>query len=137
MMNENSKSLKSIGDTYLKMRKGSLKEGPNWVGDNVLGGAGMNNIGPNRPMGNLGTDVKNGINGSGVVQNGGGNPPEIDAVLNDIYTYYGQAIQPNGPAPAHLDFDGDGIVGGGDLGYILAAGYSPNLNPNWSSGITG
>ncbi len=141
MMNENSRALKNIGDAYVNMRKRSLKEGPDWVEDNVIGGYGGNVIGPNRPVGNLGTDVKNGIKGAGPAAagitgggggtGGGGNPPEIDAVLDAIYTYYGQAVQPYGPAPAYLDFDGDGIVGGGDLGYILAAGYSPNLNPNW------
>ena len=133
MMNEHSHSLKSIGETYLKMRTSSLKEGPDWVDDNILGGAGANIIGPDRNSGNLGTDTKNGIKGAGV-NVGGDNPPEIDAVLDAIYTYYGQMIQPNGPAPAYLDFDGDGVIGGGDLGYILAAGYGPT---NWPQGFTG
>lgn len=57
---------------------------------------------------------------------GGETPPPgpYDYQIQYLLSFYGQSVP---PAPAWLDFDGDGVIGGADLGLFLAGVTPPPM----------
>jgi len=57
------------------------------------------------------------LGGTGDGGTGDGGTGDSGGFIGYLLSFYGQSVP---PAPAWLDLDGDGVIGGGDLGLYLA-----------------